>query len=123
MLARPLSERTQRPLKREFNSLRVGAQFPDQNPFPVEDIPPEPDLDSVKEVLRNRLLIHRLGQGRTVSGDEIALIIDRKEKILSRMFELDSNPFWNQRKKRLVIWTTRLQKKIPHHTKVIAINY
>lgn len=76
---------------------------PDQNPFPVEDISPEPDLDSVKEVLRNRLIIHRLGQkGRTVSDDEITLILDRKDKILSRMFELDSNPFWNQRRHTLI---------------------
>lgn len=28
-----------------------------------------------------------------------------------------------RRQQILVVWTTRLQKKIPHHTKVIAVNY
>lgn len=61
---------------------------PDQNPFPVEDISLELDLDSVKEVLRNRLIIHWLGRrGRIVSDDDIALIIGRKGE----------NPFKNVR--------------------------
>lgn len=43
---------------------------------PVEAIPPEPDLDSVKDVLRNRLLVHRLGQRHaTVSDAEIYSLV------------------------------------------------
>lgn len=66
-------------------------------------IPPEPDLESVKDVMRDRLLVHRLGQRHaTVSEDEINRIVDLKGQIIDRMSQLDVNPFWNQHKNTII---------------------
>ena len=70
---------------------------------PVEAIPQEPSIDSVKDVLRNRLIVHRLGRkNSTVSDDEIDRIVDLKDQIITRMAQLDANPFWNSRRNVLI---------------------
>lgn len=71
------------------------------NPF--EAVLPEPDMDSVKGVIRNRLLVHRLGhKNSTVDDWEINRIVSLKNQILDRMIELDYSPFWNICRNRLI---------------------
>lgn len=54
-------------------------------------------------VLRNRLLVHRLGRKNpTVSEDEIDRIVDLKDRIITRMAQLDANPFWNNHRNVLI---------------------
>lgn len=82
-------------------SEEVTHPNPRANPF--QAIPPEPDLDSVKEIMRDRLLVHRLGQRQaTVSETEINRIVELKGQILDRMSQLDFNPFWAQRRNTLI---------------------
>jgi len=70
---------------------------------PVEAVLPEPDMDSVKGVIKNRLLVHRLGQrNSTVDDSEIDRIVSLKNEILDRMVELDHSPFWNTHRNRLI---------------------
>lgn len=87
-----LSEEQRRlELQREINA------HPNHLANPGHAIPPEPDLDSVKDVMKERLLVHRLGQRHaTISEAEINRIIDLKGKILDRMSQLDFHPFWDQ---------------------------
>lgn len=69
----------------------------------VEAVLPEPDMDSVKGVIKNRLTIYRLGQrNSTVDDSEIDRIVSLKNDILNRMFELDPSPFWNTHRNRLL---------------------
>nr|KJB09737.1 hypothetical protein B456_001G161300 [Gossypium raimondii] len=50
-----------------------------------------------------RLMIHRLGQRNpTVDDSEIERIISLKSDILTRMYELDQNPFWTAHRNRLI---------------------
>jgi len=64
---------------------------------------PEPDMDSVKEVLRTRLIINRLGrQNAAVEESELEALIHLKSRILDRMWELDRTPFWGAHKNRLI---------------------
>ena len=82
-----------------------GEEVAHPNPHanPVQAIPPEPDLDSVKDVMRDRLLVHRLGQRHaTVSDEEINRIVDLKRQIIDRMAQLDVNPFWTQQGNTLI---------------------
>lgn len=53
--------------------------------------------------MRDRLLVHRLGQRQaTVSETEINRIVELKGQILDRMSQLDFNPFWAQRRNTLI---------------------
>nr|YP_010833593.1 hypothetical protein QLP06_mgp020 [Jatropha curcas]WFG81219.1 hypothetical protein [Jatropha curcas] len=53
--------------------------------------------------MRDRLLVHRLGQrNATVSETELNRIVELKGKILTRMSELDFNPFWDQHRNTLI---------------------
>lgn len=82
-----------------------GEEVAHPNPpaNPVQAIPPEPDLNSVKNVMKDRLLVHRLGQRHaTVSETEISRIIDLKGQIIDRMAQLDFSPFWNQHRNTLI---------------------
>lgn len=70
--------------------LRVLEEpFADENgeeAQPVQAIPPEPepDLDSVKKTMRERLIVHRLGKRHaTVSEQEIDRIVDLKGQIVT----------------------------------------
>jgi hypothetical protein len=67
---------------------------------PVEAVLPEPDMGSVKGVIKNRLLVHR--RNPSVSDSEIDRIVYLKNEILNRMFELDHDAFWNAHRNRLI---------------------
>ncbi|GAA0140198.1 hypothetical protein LIER_44050 [Lithospermum erythrorhizon] len=71
-----------------------------QEPDPLQ----EPDMDSVKERIRERLRIHRMGGPRfQIDDSEIERIINLKQQILDRMQELDpNNPFWTHYRNRLI---------------------
>lgn len=52
--------------------------------------PAEPDMESVKYVIRNRFFVYRQGPGASnVSDEEINRIIDLKRRIFNRMGQLD----------------------------------
>lgn len=52
-------------------------------------------MDSVKETIKNRLTIHRLGRNHpVVSDNEINTIFDLKDQIVRKMEQLNPNPFW-----------------------------
>lgn len=70
--------------------------------LPEPDLP-EPDMDSVRGVIKQRLLVHRLGQKNfSVSDHEIDLIVNLKNDIINRMGELDPDPFWTSHRRRLI---------------------
>lgn len=70
-----------------------------QEPDPLQ----EPDMDSVKERIRERLRIYRMGGKRfQVDDSEINQIIHLKDPILTKMDELAPNTFWNQYRNRLI---------------------
>lgn len=72
-------------------------------PNAVEAVLPEPDMDSVRGVIKQRLLVHRLGQKNfSVSEKEIDQIVELKNDILNRMGELDPDPFWTSHRRRLI---------------------
>lgn len=91
----------------------LGEPFPEEegeevalpNPHApaVQAIPPEPNLKSVKDVMKDRLIVHRVGQGNsTVSDAEIDRIVDLKGQIFDRMSQLDLNPFLASQKNKLI---------------------
>lgn len=64
---------------------------------------PEPNQDSVRTVIRNRLIIQRSGTKNFVVGnEEVEKIINLKKAIADRMVELDQNTFWNIHRNRIV---------------------
>ena len=68
------------------------------NPLPAIQ-PAEPNIETVKDAIRNRFFLGRQGP---VSDDEIHRIIDIKRRIFHRMGQLDLNPFWEQRENTLI---------------------
>ena len=74
-----------------------------QNPAANPVVPQEPNIASVKDVMRNRLLVHRLGRKNPVLSEaEIDRIVDLKDRIITRMAQLDANPFWNNHRNVLI---------------------
>ena len=97
-----------RSLGRCFESLTEpgdeASSFPTaQEALPQQPPAPEQNIDSVKDVIKARLLVHRLGQRHaTVSDEEINRIVDLKRQIIDRMAQLDVNPFWTQQGNTLI---------------------
>ena len=61
---------------------------------PIEVVLPKLDMDSRKGVIKNRLLMHCLGQrNSSVSNSKIDQIINLRNKILNRMVQLDHRHF------------------------------
>lgn len=64
---------------------------------------PEPNQDSVRSVIRDRVLIQRLGKKNMVVADEeVDKIINLKNAIADRMVELDQSSFWDVHRNRIV---------------------
>ncbi|KAJ8746989.1 hypothetical protein K2173_012848 (mitochondrion) [Erythroxylum novogranatense] len=97
----PSTEAAQEALPQAPAPAEVAQPNPHANPFPP--LPPQPDFDSVNHIIRNRLLVHRLGQRHaSVSEAEIDRIVDLKGQILNRMSQLDGNPFWHRHRNKLI---------------------
>lgn len=63
---------------------------------------PEPDLESVRQVLKTRLIINRAGNKDSFVSDlEVERLIALKGQVVDRMTELDG-PFWGQHKLRII---------------------
>lgn len=63
---------------------------------------PEPDLNSVRQVLKNRLILKRRGNIHSLVKDyEVEQLIAVKGQIVARMYELDG-PFWQRHRHRII---------------------
>ena len=83
------------------------APLPGPEAFPpnlfLMDPAPELDVESVKETIKTRLTIHRLGRSLPpVENAEIHTIFDLKDRIVQRMEQLNPDPFWANRRLNLI---------------------